>query len=391
MLMNSEQQYLYRWMSVHVPEDRRLCIDVAVVSHHPHPAQYLRSLSDAALRDTRFVLLRPTLWGAWLRGVRTISHRACVLSFEAAGYDIITTEYGMLSRSHSWVLDWLNAVVSRIPIVRQLCHYELLLARARPMPVYADSFPSVSIIMPCRNEEGTVEEAIRRMPALGASTEIICIEGHSRDNTLKELQRVRDITSHINVKVMVQSGKGKKNAVVEGCAHATGDILIVFDSDMTVVPEDMQSFYDALVAGHGDLINGSRLMFPLEHGAMRFPNFIFNHMFAWIISYSGILGQSVSDTLCGTKVCWRRDYERSCVEHAWLWNADPFGDFSWLFGIAMLGGKIKDLPVRYYARKYGMPLEGCFRYGLELGRVLWKIGLVRIIRHKACMKKKTVS
>lgn len=385
MVINFEQEYLDRWIQVYVPENRCVRIDATTISTHPHPVIYLNSLKNNIANDERLIVMRRTLWGAWLSKTSTVSHHACKLSLEAAGYEIITTEYGMLLCSSMWIVNWLNAVVSRIPIMRQLCQYELWIARLQPARQQGNTLPSVSIIMPCRNEEGTVEEAIRCMPALGSFTEMICIDGHSKDNTLQELQRMRDITSHIHIKVMVQSGKGKKNAVVEACAHATGDILIVFDSDIAVLPEDMRAFYDALVAGYGDLINGTRLMFPLEQGAMRVPNFIFNHIFAWVISYSGILGQKVSDTLCGTKVCWRKDYERSCVQHAWLWDLDPFGDFSWLFGIAMLGGKIKDLPVRYYARKYGSPIEGRLRYGLELGRVLWNIGLVRIIRHSTTL------
>jgi glycosyltransferase involved in cell wall biosynthesis len=391
MNRNFERQYLERWMGTYVPEDRRVEIDAVAFARHAHPVMYLNSLKSALTVDARFILLRPTMWGSRLKAAHPISRRACQLSLEAAGYEIITTEYGMLSQVHSLPIDWLNAVFSRIPIIRQLCHYELWLMRLKLPAQREKANPSVSIIMPCRNEEGTIEEAVRRMPALGLRTEIICIEGHSRDNTLRELQRVRDIVSHVDVKVIVQTGKGKKNAVVEGCTYASGDILIVFDSDITVAPEDMRTFYEALVTGHGDLINGSRLLFTLEKDAMRWPNFIFNHIFSWVISYSGILGQTISDTLCGTKVCWRRDYERSRIEHAWLWNLDPFGDFSWLFGISMLGGKIKDLPVRYYARTYGSPLQGSFRYGIELGRVLWNIGLVRIVRcHRTPDFKKTV-
>ena len=380
--MLTEKEYLAQWIGVYVPRDLSICLNAQELAREPYPVEYVCRLMHGASRDTRLAVLRPTRWGAWLRGISTVSHQALQLTLEAAGNEIITTEYSLLGAINFWPISWLNAVVSRIPVLRKLCHYELFIARPKNLKNDAGvEQPSVSIIMPCKNEAGTVEEAIRRLPLLGVFTEIICVEGHSQDATLQELLRVRDLISHARIEVMEQSGKGKKNAVVEGCARARGDILMVFDSDMTVTPEDMKTFYDLLVAGNADLINGSRLLFTLEKGAMRWPNFIANHLFAWVISYSGILGQKISDTLCGTKVCWRRDYERSRVEHAWLWSLDPFGDFSWLFGIAMLGGKIQDLPVRYYARTYGRPLQGSFRYGLKLAAILWNIGLVRIIRN----------
>lgn len=379
--MVTEKGYIEKWIQVHVPVDRRVDVEVQCIVQAMCPAEYLHEITRTMLRDERLVLLRPTLGEAWLRGQIFVSHRALRLTLEAAGCEIITTEYSLTRGMAFAGMAWLNAIVSRIPFMRTICHYELFIARLRGVVDKRDVLPSVSIIMPCKNEAGTIEQAILRMPALGAFTEIICVEGHSRDNTLQELHRVRERVSHINMEVMQQSGKGKKNAVIEGCTRAKGDVLIIFDSDMTVMPEDMQHFYNMLVLGYADLVNGSRLLFPLEKHAMRVSNFIANHLFAGVISWSGILGQHVSDTLCGTKVCWRRDYERSRSEHAWLWQLDPFGDFSWIFGIAMLGGKIQDLPVRYYARTYGRPLQGSFRYGIQLVAILCRIGLVRILRY----------
>lgn len=381
MTTQRETLIFTKWFDAWAPSDRRTIVDVAMLIDDPHPVLWLQRLRQSERADARVLLVRDTFWGAWLRGTGTLSRRTCRAVLEAAGYEIIAYDYTTPLYEHKGRLGWLNGFMGRIPGLRLLCHYELCVARALPGARDVHQTPSVSIIMPCRNEAGTVEQAIRRMPHLGSYTEMICIEGHSRDTTLEELYRLQTIITHLEVKVLVQTGRGKKNAVVEACDHARGDIIIIFDSDMTVLPEDMEAFYRALVNQQGDVINGSRLMFRLPSGAMRGPNFVANHAFAGLISYGGLLGQKVTDTLCGTKVCWRRDYELSRIQHAWLWNADPFGDFAWLFGIAMLGGKVHNLPVRYYARRYGAPLRGCFGYGVQLLKLLWRIFVIRCVRN----------
>jgi hypothetical protein len=380
MVTQAEQIFLNAWFDVWAPQERRVIVYADAISQETHPVLVLEKVRTSVREPQCFIMTRPTKWGAWLRGFTTLSSATCRLLLEAAGYEVIAHEYGMLTRNNSGLFKAITAGLKKVPLLRQLCQYELIILRSRSINMVNEKAPSVSVIIPCRNEAGTIEDMICRMPRLGSFTEIICVEGHSRDNTLAELCRVQEEHPQINMRVVVQSGKGKKNAVVEGCDSARGDIIIIFDSDMTVLPEDMEAFYHALVSRCGDIINGSRLLFHLPCNAMRWPNFIANHLFALVVSYTGILGQRVTDTLCGTKVCWRRDYVLSRTIHKWLWDCDPFGDFAWLFGIAMLGGKIQDLPVRYYARTYGAPIVGSFGYGVQLLKVLWKIFVFRCMR-----------
>ena len=197
-----------------------------------------------------------------------------------------------------------------IPGLRSLCLENWVIAR----PIFKSGehfIPSqqarVSIIIPCRNERGNVEQAVKRCPDMGDYTEIIFIEGHSKDNTYEEIERVANLYPEKNIKYSRQDGIGKGDAVRKGFRMATGDILMIQDADLTAPPEELPKFYEAIVAGKGEFINGSRLVYGMESDAMRFLNLIANHGFAVLFSWT--LGQRVKDTLCGTKVLFKKDYD----------------------------------------------------------------------------------
>jgi len=210
---------------------------------------------------------------------------------------------------------------------------------------------TVSVVIPARNEAGNIEAAVRRTPEMGAGTELIFVEGNSRDNTWEEIERVARANPQRRIKTLKQPGKGKGDAVRAGFAVAEGDLFIILDADLTVPPEEMPKFYAAIASGRAEFANGSRLVYPMEKAAMRFLNMCANKTFG--ILFSRILGQPLKDTLCGTKVLRRSDYERIAANRAYFGNFDPFGDFDLLFGAARLNLKIIDVPVRYRDRTYG--------------------------------------
>jgi SAM-dependent methyltransferase len=211
--------------------------------------------------------------------------------------------------------------------------------------------PSVSIVIPARNEAGNIQAAVERTPDLGSGTELIFVEGHSRDDTWEEIQRVQRDFPKRKIKILRQSGKGKGNAVREGFAAATGDILFILDADLTMPPEELPKFYDVVSTGHAEFANGCRLVYPMETGAMQFLNLCANKTFGLIFTW--LLGQPLKDTLCGTKVLSRAHYEQIAAGRAYFGNFDPFGDFDLLFGAAKLNLKIADVPIRYRERTYG--------------------------------------
>ena len=165
-------------------------------------------------------------------------------------------------------------------------------------------------------------------------------------------------------KLFRQTGTGKGDAVRLGFEKANGDILMILDADMTVPPEDLSRFYNAIIGGRGEFINGVRLVYPLEDQAMRFLNIIGNKFFS--LAFSWILGQPIKDSLCGTKVIWKRDYEMIAKNRGYFGNFDPFGDFDLLFGAAKLNYKIVEMPIRYRSRTYGDTNIDRWRHGWML-------------------------
>ena len=233
--------------------------------------------------------------------------------------------------------------------------------------------PSVSVVIPARNESGNIEAAFSRTPVMGPADEWIFVEGHSTDNTWAEIQRCADLYKDRlegrTIKILRQPGKGKKDAVYAGFAAAKNEVLMILDADLTTPPEDLPKFYRALVEGKGEFINGCRLVYPMEDRAMRFLNMCANEFFALAFSY--VLGQPLKDTLCGTKVFLRSSYDRLVAHREFFGNFDPFGDFDLIFGAARLSLKIIEIPVRYRARTYGETNINRFRDGLILFKMLW--------------------
>jgi glycosyltransferase involved in cell wall biosynthesis len=221
--------------------------------------------------------------------------------------------------------------------------------------------PSVSVIVPARNEAGNIDTILRRIPEMGNGTEIVFVEGHSTDNTYEAIDQSLEMFPERNCKVMRQTGRGKGDAVRLGFEKSSGDVLMILDADMTVPPEDLRRFFDAIIEGNGEFINGVRLVYPLEDQSMRFFNILGNKFFS--LAFSWLLGQPIKDTLCGTKVLWRRDYMKIVDNRAYFGNFDPFGDFDLLFGAAKLNLKIAEMPVRYRARIYGDTNISRWRHG----------------------------
>lgn len=212
--------------------------------------------------------------------------------------------------------------------------------------------PSVSIVVAARNEAGMIQKIINELPNIGSKTELIFVEGNSTDNTREVIKQ--SVSNYKGTKILkwaVQDGKGKGDAVRKGFDMATGDILMIYDADMTVPPEELPKFYNAISEGRGEFINGSRLVYPMEKQSMQFFNIIGNKFFS--LAFSWLLGQRLKDTLCGTKVLWRKDYEDIKINRHFFGDFDPFGDFDLLFGAAKLNRKIIDLPIHYRERTYG--------------------------------------
>ncbi len=262
-----------------------------------------------------------------------------------------------------------NYFLSILPVVS---YFNLVnMTVARPIPtVKNEKDYSVSVVIPCRNEKGNIADAISRVPDMGKDTEIIFVDGSSTDGTADEI--ISQIEKHPdkNIKLIPQgSGIGKGDAVRKGFELAGGDVLVIQDADLTAPPEDLPKFFRAIVEGKGEYINGSRLVYPMEKEAMRFLNLLGNKFFSCLFTW--LLGQRFKDTLCGTKMIRKSDYELIAANRSYFGDFDPFGDFDLIFGAVKQNLKVVEVPVVYRARTYGQTNISRFRHGWLLLKMSW--------------------
>ena len=282
---------------------------------------------------------------------------------ELSDFDIIRRDWRQLLPKKCFGMGHLvNRYVCTLPIIRKLCVRNFVVARS--LYHINKKQPSVSIIIPCRNEKGNVKPAIRRLPKFSSNMEIIFVEGHSKDGTQKEIQSVIEENQELNIKLIIQDGIGKGDAVHKAFSAAANDILMILDADLTVPPEDLPKFYNAIISGKGEFINGTRFIYPMEKGAMRWLNVGGNLFFAWVFSW--LLNQRFTDTLCGTKVLSKSHYEKIAANRSYFGDFDPFGDFDLIFGATKLNLKVVEVPIRYAERTYGTTQISRFRHGILL-------------------------
>ena len=353
----------------------------------------LSNLQPVCARHTRLILnFHSNLWrpilslATWLRLRKPIpdynwlSTKDIQNLLHLAGFEpICGSGRILLPLGIPLVAAFFNRFLAKLPLIRHLCLSQYIIARPMPsvFPIPTEK-PSVSILVPTRNEKGNIEDLFKRTPPMGAWTELVFVDGHSEDGTVEEIERCSKAygPSWRDVVLIPQTGKGKGQAVRQGMDQCKGDILMILDSDLTMPPEELPKYYEAICQGKGEFINGCRLVYPQEQKAMRFLNMLANHCFAALFTW--LLNQRIKDTLCGTKVFWRSDYEHIAANRSYFGDFDPFGDFDLLFGAVRLSRKIVDLPIRYRERTYGAIKINRWRDGL----LLLRMSLIAFLRFK---------
>ncbi len=280
-----------------------------------------------------------------------------VLSLE--NFEVINFGQRILFPKYVPLISWFcNKYLSQLPVIKNFCLIGYTIAK----PLTPPKAYSVSVAIPAKNEKGNIENAVLRTPKMGKHTEIIFVEGGSQDGTLDEIIRVqKKYSGEHDISYTVQDGVGKGDAVRKAYAMSKGDILMILDADLTVPPESLHKFYNAIASGKAEYVNGSRLVYPLGDESMRFINILGNKFFA--VAFSWLLGQRYKDTLCGTKVLSKKNWERIVANRSYFGDFDPFGDFDIIFGAAKLNLKIVEVPIRYQGREYGETQIRRFAHG----------------------------
>jgi hypothetical protein len=340
----------------------------------------LGSLHKMCHRETRLVLTYySSLWRPFANlasglGLRRklpesnwLAHEDIRNLLELENFDLVRLDHKILIPFYIPVVSYIfNRYVAPLPVFKNFCLLNIALARpVIEQPNKESVAPSVSIVVPARNESGNIDNIVKRIPTMGPNDEIIFIEGNSTDDTWQAIQSAHArFGSERRILIAQQGGKGKGDAVRKGFGLATNEILMILDADMTVPPEDLPKFYHAIKDGKGEFINGTRLVYPMEKEAMRFFNLLGNKFFA--MAFSFVLGQRFKDTLCGTKVISRSNYLQLANNRSFFGDFDPFGDFDLIFGAARMGLKIVEVPISYRERVYGDTNISRWRHGAIL-------------------------
>ncbi len=371
--------------AISLPEKYDVIVLSSVIGCVDNVLEVFNSLRSVCHEHTRIIiayynyLWEPLLQFGELIGIKKKSPPQNWLSYKdiqnllyLAGFDAYKVNRRQLIPVNIPIISWLfNRYLAKLPIIN---HFTLTqFSFARPYFNNSENIAqkySSTIVIPARNEAGNIENALLRMPSFGKHQEIIFVEGNSTDNTWEVIQEIAlKYKDRFDIKICQQPGKGKGDAVRKGYSIATGDILMILDADLTVPPEDLPKFYDAIASGKGEFINGSRLVYPMEDNAMRPLNTLGNKFFSAVFTW--MLEQPIKDSLCGTKVMFREDYNKLVANRTFFGEFDPFGDFDLLFGAYKLNLKIIDLPIRYRDRVYGETNISRFKHGLLLLRMCW--------------------
>jgi hypothetical protein len=308
-------------------------------------------------------LAKPNLQQNWL----TVEDITNLLTL--AGFEVIRNWPEIIWPLPTPVIDRIfNRFLVRLWPIQHFALTNIILARPSPTPNEQEKEPFVSVIIPARNEAGNIHDIFAQTPHMGRGTELIFVEGHSKDNTFETIETA--ITDHKerDCRLFKQTGEGKGDAVRVGFKQAKGDILMILDADLTVPPEDLLRFYKVLHTRKGDFANGVRLVYPIEDEAMRFLNLAGNKFFCQVFSW--LIGQPIKDTLCGTKALWKTDYELIASNRSYFGDFDPFGDFDLILGAARQNMKIVDVPIRYRKRTYGSTNIQRWQHGWLLLRMV---------------------
>lgn len=221
---------------------------------------------------------------------------------------------------------------------------------------------SLSIIIPCYNEEDNIEECLRRIPKMPWKTEVIVVDDGSKDNTSKMARKVKAKYRMNNARIIsYKQNHGKGYALRTGIQAAKGTFGIILDADMATQPEEIPSVVKPLFDGKTDFVNTTRFIYPMEEGSMRPLHKPGNKVFAFLVST--IIGQRLNDTLCGFKAFRIKPFKNKLRENEWP-------DFELLIKAKRMNMRILEVPINYKGRVAGVSKMKTFKHGYSMLKML---------------------
>ncbi len=339
-----------------------------VVDHSDDVLALVDSVSKFVHEDSRVILsmLNP-LWHPLVKfasrlKIRIPDHKRNLVGSRILGTALEIKSFKVMDKCRRVLVpkriplfSWLcNQFLSRLPGFNSLCFIQYV--TAKPAELKKTNRSSCSVIIPCYNEEGNITECINRVPHMGSFTEILVVNDGSKDKTEEIVRNLTPTFPNLTL-ITYAKNQGKGNAVLKGLRAAKGDVVMILDADMTVPPEELTDFFEALESKTADFASGTRFLYPMEREAMRLANYFGNILFSKLVEV--IVGSECSDTLCGTKAMRKIDFaDFELEDSAW-------GDFDLIFHAARRKLKCVEIPVHYKSRVAGESKMKAFSSGIS--------------------------
>ena len=240
--------------------------------------------------------------------------------------------------------------IFRLPILNLFCLNNLTILKKIKKNLDNNKNLNVSFIIPCKNEKDNIHLFEKEISYSNSNYEFLFGDDNSTDGTGEEIDRL--IKKLPQNKIIKYQGSGvcKSENVYEGIEKATGDIVVVYDADLTVSFKDVE-FSLKFKTTNADFINCTRMIYPQKDGAMKLFNFLGNSFFA--ILFSVLFKKKITDTLCGTKIFYKKNWKNIKKDNSKWGMKDLWGDFDLLIGAYKNNLKIIEVPVTYFERKEG--------------------------------------
>ncbi len=228
----------------------------------------------------------------------------------------------------------------------------------------AEKQVQLTVLIPCYNEEESIKDCVMAVPDMPWSTEILVVDGGSKDNTFKVAKSINKKGVRV---IRYYPSRTKGYACAFGLKHARGKVTVIQDVDMN--PADIPQIVRPIFEGWADFVNGTRFILPMEPGAMSRLNRLGNK---WVFStlVSLVIRQRLTDSLCGYKAFHTSLLRNKLKEDNWP-------DFEMLIRAKRAGARIVEMPIRYVARKGGTPKMKPFRDGFSMLKMLVKLAVKR--------------
>ncbi len=334
---------------------------ISDIEHQLNPAKNLLNLSRIVGDNTKIILLSKNM--VWMILIKILK---LFFSFSPKKNNFLPSSYLdnlysscnlELIRQEKIIalpinIPFLTKIINRIfrlPLLNFFCMSNIAILKKKIKNSSNHKDLKISFIIPCKNEQDNIKVFEQKINENTEPDEYLFGDDNSSDKTSDEIDKLIEKLS--DKKIIKYNGPGicKSENVYKGIDLSSGDIIVIYDADHTVSFEDIKFSVSIMKKTNVDFINCTRMIYPQKDGAMKFANFIGNTIFASLFSL--LFKKKITDTLCGTKIFYKKDWEK-IKENTSQWGMkDLWGDFDLLIGAYKNNLKITEVPVTYYERR----------------------------------------